>query len=245
MYATACARPKRKDNNRVKKLRGKRVRAFSLAGFFSASRLTSHWLPYVSPSTRGPRKMVPTSALTSPFACPGETRCRLISPREAPAATRASARAGAGFAACAGHAERGGHRPRPTRGSFRGFRRSIKRASRSVRPASTPAFPSARVKRQFPPVALRSRVSEGRARRVASSGTRRAASASSPWLRSPAYPTSRTASFGSHRPGAARTRHPRRRRLLSRSASFSAGLRGTEEGRPGARAAREPADRRR
>ena len=102
-----------------------------------------------------------------------------------------------------------------------------------------------RVKRQFPPVALRSRVSEGRARRVASSGTRRAASASAPWPRSPAYPTSRTASFGSHRPGAARTRYPRRRRLLSRSASFSAGLRGTEEGRPGARTAREPADRRR
>lgn len=122
---------------RVKSFAGN---AFGLFRWILFGIQATDWRPYVD---SGPRKMVPTSALTSPFACAGETRCRLIPPREAPAATRASARAGAGFAACAGHAERGGHRPRPTRGSFRGFCRSSKRASRSVRPASTPAFPSA------------------------------------------------------------------------------------------------------
>ena len=154
MYATACARaPKEKITTESKSFAGNAFGLFArgiLFGIQANFTLASIRLALDS----GPTKMVPTSALTSPFACPGETRCRLISPREAPAATRASARAGAGFAACAGHAERGGHRPRPTRGSFRGFRRSIKRASRSVRPASTPAFPSARVKRQFWPVAI-------------------------------------------------------------------------------------------
>ena len=201
---------------------------------------------YASPSTRGPKKTVPTSALTfrllrareklgAVLFLPAKPRRPIVRARAPELAPR---RAQATQSAAGTAPDR-----LEARSATFVVRANAHRA-RSV-PRRRRHFLRHRVKRQFPPVALRSRVSEGRARRVASSGTRRAASASAPWPRSPAYPTSRTASFGSHRPGAARTRHPRRRRLLSRSASFSAGLRDTEEGRPGARAAREPADRRR
>ena len=147
MYATACARPREKITTESKSFAGNAFGLFRSRGFFSASQAMRddwHHILVRLALDSGPKKNgAYFGADLSPFACPGETRCRLIPPREAPATNRASARAGAGSAACAGHAERGGHRPRPTRGSFRDFRRSSKRASRSVRPASTPAFPSA------------------------------------------------------------------------------------------------------
>lgn len=101
----------------------------------------ANWFPYVPPKTRAHENRCPLRATRLFFG--DRQRAEFFLLAKPPAATRASARAGAGSAACAGHAERSRHRLRPARGSFRAFRRSRGRASRSVRPASTPAFPSA------------------------------------------------------------------------------------------------------